>query len=134
AALGARGVHAGLHSEPAGERHSLRVRRAARHPHDRRPAAHHTGGTTMSTVGLVTGAGRGIGAACAHRLAPTVDTLLLADLDEANLTETACALQDDGRRCDIFVSDLAAPDAAPRIAARIAELGRLRSVAHVAGI
>jgi len=51
----------------------------------------------MNTVALVTGAGRGIGAACARRLAPTVDTLLLTDLDDANLTKTACALQDDGR-------------------------------------
>ena len=33
----------------------------------------------MSTVALVTGAGRGMGAACARRLAPTVDALVLAN-------------------------------------------------------
>ncbi len=34
-------------------------------------------------VGIVTGAGRGMGLACARRLAATVDALLLVDLDEA---------------------------------------------------
>jgi len=88
----------------------------------------------MSTVALVTGAGRGIGAACARRLAPTVDAMLLADIDEAGMTETVTALQRDGRRCETVVGDLAAPDAAPRIAEQVAALGALRSVAHVAGI
>jgi len=88
----------------------------------------------VSTVGLVTGAGRGIGAACARRLAPTVDALLLADLDDASLAETASALQRDGHRCDTVAGDLAATDAAARLAERIAALGTLRSVAHVAGI
>jgi NAD(P)-dependent dehydrogenase (short-subunit alcohol dehydrogenase family) len=88
----------------------------------------------MSTVALVTGAGRGMGAACARRLAPTVDALLLADLDEASLNETASALQGDGRRCELVVGDIADPAAAPRIAEQITALGTLRSVAHVAGI
>jgi NAD(P)-dependent dehydrogenase (short-subunit alcohol dehydrogenase family) len=88
----------------------------------------------MSTVALVTGAGRGMGAACARRLAPTVDALLLADLDEASLNETASALQGDGRRCELVVGDIADPAAAPRIAEQITALGALRSVAHVAGI
>jgi NAD(P)-dependent dehydrogenase (short-subunit alcohol dehydrogenase family) len=88
----------------------------------------------MTTVALVTGAGRGIGAACALRLALTVDALLLADLDEAGLTETANALAGVGRRCETVAGDLAAPDAAARIADRVTALGALRSVAHVAGI
>ena len=45
----------------------------------------------MSTVGLVTGAARGIGAACAERIAGTVDTLVLADLDADGVGDTATA-------------------------------------------
>ena len=41
-------------------------------------------GATM-TVGIVTGAGRGMGAACADRVKDMVDVLLLVDRDEANL-------------------------------------------------
>ncbi len=88
----------------------------------------------MSTVALVTGAGRGMGAACARRLAPTVDALVLADLDRASLNETASALRGDGRRCELVVGDIADPDAAAGIAEQITALGALRSVAHVAGI
>ena len=35
----------------------------------------------MTSVGIVTGAGRGMGAACAMRLAHIVDHLVLVDLD-----------------------------------------------------
>ena len=48
-----------------------------------RPPADHPGRSAMTSVGIVTGAASGIGAACARRLAGTVDVLLLADLKEA---------------------------------------------------
>ena len=38
----------------------------------------------MATVGIATGAGRGMGYACAQRLATMVDHLVLVDLDEAS--------------------------------------------------
>jgi NAD(P)-dependent dehydrogenase (short-subunit alcohol dehydrogenase family) len=43
----------------------------------------------MTTVGIATGAGRGVGLACAQRLADTVDALLLVDVDEASATAAA---------------------------------------------
>jgi NAD(P)-dependent dehydrogenase (short-subunit alcohol dehydrogenase family) len=39
----------------------------------------------MTAVGIVTGAGRGIGAACAARLVNDVDVLILADRDVARV-------------------------------------------------
>ena len=50
----------------------------------------------MTTVGIATGAGRGMGLACAERLSAMVDALLLVDLDEATL-KAAAASFDDGR-------------------------------------
>jgi len=41
----------------------------------------------MTTVGIATGAGRGMGLACARRLAGMVDTLLLVDRDEATVVD-----------------------------------------------
>lgn len=43
----------------------------------------------MTTVGIVTGAGRGMGLACARRLAAMVDKLLLVDQDETAVTAAA---------------------------------------------
>jgi NAD(P)-dependent dehydrogenase (short-subunit alcohol dehydrogenase family) len=77
----------------------------------------------MTTVGIVTGAGSGIGAACAQRLAGTVDVLLLADL-----TETAL---DAG---EPFVCDITDQTAVHELAARVQAAGTLRSVVHAAGI
>ena len=41
------------------------------------------------TVGIVTGAGRGMGAACADRVKGLVDALLLVDRDEIGLAAAA---------------------------------------------
>ena len=57
------------------------------------------------TVGIVTGAARGMGAACATRVADMVDVLLVADRDDVD-----------------------------RLVARASELGPLRAVAHAAGV
>ena len=77
----------------------------------------------MTSVGIVTGAASGIGAACARRLAGTVDVLLLADLKEVAL--------DTG---EPFVCDITDQAAVERLVARAASLGTLRTVVHSAGI
>jgi NAD(P)-dependent dehydrogenase (short-subunit alcohol dehydrogenase family) len=83
----------------------------------------------VSTVGIVTGAGRGMGRASAERLAGTVDHLLLVDLDETAITEAAAALD-----AEAVVLDITDSDGLGRLAARVQELGTLRAVCHAAGI
>ncbi len=90
----------------------------------------------MTTVGIATGAGRGMGLACARRLTGMVDTLLLVDRDEAAVTTVAKDLADSGRGAVVepFVLDITDRDGLARLAAHVAELGTLRAVAHAAGI
>jgi NAD(P)-dependent dehydrogenase (short-subunit alcohol dehydrogenase family) len=83
----------------------------------------------LTTVGIATGAGRGMGLACARRMAPLVDRLLLVDLDEA--TAKAAAAELDG---EPFVLDVTDREGLARLADRVAEIGTLRAVAHAAGI
>lgn len=85
------------------------------------------------TVGVVTGAARGMGLACAHRVAATVDTLFVVDRDGDGVEAIAVELAGTTRAVP-FALDVTD-------AARIAELrdavaaeGPLRSVAHAAGI
>ena len=87
-------------------------------------------------VGIVTGAGRGMGLACARRLAAIVDALLLVDLDEAAVTAAAADLASAGHRAAVepFALDVTDRDGLARLAARVRELGTLRAVAHAAGI
>jgi NAD(P)-dependent dehydrogenase (short-subunit alcohol dehydrogenase family) len=88
----------------------------------------------MTTVGIVTGGASGIGAACAPRLAGTVDVLLLADVNEAAVTAAAATVAERGTRCEPVVVDVTDPEGVQRLAVRAQELGTLRCVAHVAGI
>jgi NAD(P)-dependent dehydrogenase (short-subunit alcohol dehydrogenase family) len=84
----------------------------------------------MKSCAVVTGAGSGMGLACAQRLAGTTDVLVLVDRDvitpsvEALLPGTV-----EKVRCD--VTDAGALDA---LAARVAEIGELRSLVHAAGV
>ncbi|WP_237421498.1 SDR family oxidoreductase [Gordonia sp. SID5947] len=88
-----------------------------------------------STVGVVTGAGRGMGSECAGRLADTVDRMLLVDVDDAAVTAVAHRLSREGERVvEPFVLDITDVEGLGRLAARVSELGALRAVAHVAGI
>ena len=91
---------------------------------------------SLTTVGIATGAGRGMGLACARRLADMVDRLLLVDRDEATVTAAAGELSAAGRRAvvDPFVLDVTDRDGLDRLAGRVGELGTLRAVAHAAGI
>ena len=88
------------------------------------------------TVGIVTGAGRGMGAACAERMLDMVDVLVMVDRDDTLLATQADMLADAGRRAqlDPFVLDVKDPGGIARLFARVAELGPLRALAHAAGL
>jgi NAD(P)-dependent dehydrogenase (short-subunit alcohol dehydrogenase family) len=88
------------------------------------------------TVGIVTGAARGMGAACAARLADMVDVLLLVDRNESSLAAQADGLAAAKTRADVepFVLDVKDAAGIARLFARASELGPLRAVAHAAGI
>jgi NAD(P)-dependent dehydrogenase (short-subunit alcohol dehydrogenase family) len=88
------------------------------------------------TVGIVTGAARGMGAACAARVADMVDILLLVDQNEASLAAQADDLARATTRADVepFVLDVKDGDGIARLMGRAAELGTLRAVAHAAGV
>ncbi|NEB02793.1 SDR family oxidoreductase [Streptomyces sp. SID13726] len=90
----------------------------------------------MTGVGIVTGAGRGMGLECARRLAARVDRLLLVDLDGATVTAAAQELSAGEHRAVVepFVLDVTDRDGLARLAARVAASGTLRAVAHAAGI
>lgn len=90
----------------------------------------------MATVGIVTGAGRGMGAACAARLVDTVDVLLLVDRDERAVADAATTLAAGDHRGapEPFALDITDVAAIERLVARVCELGALRAVAHAAGV
>ena len=89
----------------------------------------------MKTVGIATGAGRGMGLACARRLTGLVDTLLLVDWDKAAVTAAAKDLADSGGAAvEPFVLDVTDSAGLARLADRVQDLGTLRAVAHAAGI
>jgi NAD(P)-dependent dehydrogenase (short-subunit alcohol dehydrogenase family) len=96
----------------------------------------------MTTVGIATGAGRGMGLACALAMTGLVDTLLLVDRDEVSVTAAAKDLSAagaatgaaSGAAAEPFVADISDRDDLARLADRASELGTLRAVAHAAGI
>lgn len=88
------------------------------------------------TVGIVTGAGRGMGAACADRVKNMVDVLLLVDRDETGLAAAAerQAAAPGSATVETFALDVKDADGIARLASRTAQLGPLRAVAHAAGV
>lgn len=87
----------------------------------------------MTSVGVVTGAGRGMGYACAQRLSGTVDVLLLVDRDASTAAAAAESLASGGT-VEPVVLDITDGDALARLADHVSGLGTLRAVAHAAGI
>jgi NAD(P)-dependent dehydrogenase (short-subunit alcohol dehydrogenase family) len=88
----------------------------------------------LTTIGIVTGAGRGIGLACAARLADLVEILIVADIDDQATRAAAKGLSELGHRVEAFPLDVGDGHALAQLAARTLELGSLRAVANVAGI
>jgi len=88
----------------------------------------------MATVGIATGAGRGMGYECARRLVDMVDVLLLVDRDEALLTEAAESLRGSRADLDTVLLDVTDRSALDRLTDRVGAAGDLRCVAHAAGI
>src|ERR1700719_4475036 len=88
----------------------------------------------MTTRALVTGAGSGIGAATARRLARAGAAVACMDVNPESLAETVAQIVGAGGHAlslTVDVTDLAGVEAA--VAAAVAELGGLDGVANVAG-
>jgi NAD(P)-dependent dehydrogenase (short-subunit alcohol dehydrogenase family) len=78
-----------------------------------------------------------MGHECARLLPALVDHVILLDLAEETVVKAAAevsAQAPPGVTVEPFVADVADSDALGRLAARVAELGTLRAVAHAAGI
>jgi NAD(P)-dependent dehydrogenase (short-subunit alcohol dehydrogenase family) len=89
----------------------------------------------MTTVGIATGAGRGMGFACAKRLTDMVDALLLVDLDGEGLSSAEKELSGSGRAAvEPVLLDITDAEGLQRLASRVSELGTFRALAHAAGI
>jgi NAD(P)-dependent dehydrogenase (short-subunit alcohol dehydrogenase family) len=89
----------------------------------------------VTTVSVTTGAGGAMGSACAHALAPTVDVMLLTDVDGERLATTAERLERDAAtRVCTATGDLGEPAFVAALAARVDELGDLHSLVHTAGL
>jgi NAD(P)-dependent dehydrogenase (short-subunit alcohol dehydrogenase family) len=90
----------------------------------------------VTTVGIATGAGRGMGLSCAERMVAMVDRLLLVDLDAESVERTSERLASSGSGAAVepIVLDVTDRVGLEDLAGRVAELGTLRAVAHAAGI
>lgn len=98
------------------------------------PAATAGEGRLARRVAIITGAGRGIGAATADRFAREGAALVLADRDEGPLESAARAASRHGPPVMTVHGDVAAPDVAARLADQAVQgLGGLDVVVNNAG-
>ena len=94
-------------------------------------AASGTGGSPgVPTVAVVTGAGGGIGGACARALADSHDTVLCVDRDLDRAKDTAAAIGRAGGSAVPVAADAADPAFGDRVAAAATEAGQVRSAVH----
>jgi 7-alpha-hydroxysteroid dehydrogenase len=85
-------------------------------------------------VAVITGAGRGIGAATAVALAEAGADVVIASRTESQLDEVASRVSAAGRRAHVVAVDLSSPDAAAALAsAAVSEFGRLDLVVNNVG-
>jgi 3-oxoacyl-[acyl-carrier protein] reductase len=86
-------------------------------------------------VAVVTGAGRGLGAAIAAELAARGATVAVADLDAELARSTAARLLDDGGRASAYAADVSDPEQVAALFDAVArEQGRLDVLVNNAGV
>ena len=86
-------------------------------------------------IALVTGAGRGIGAAIALRYAREGATVVVADLDELNARAVADQVRSLGVAADAFVVDVREPAQTAAMVQRVVDrFGRLDVLVNNAGV
>ena len=91
-------------------------------------------GTLDGKVALVTGAGRGIGAAIARKLAASGAKVVVSDLDPDPAAETAAAITGQGGSAVTLVGDVADTDFGERaVAAALEAFGDLDIIVNNAG-
>jgi NAD(P)-dependent dehydrogenase (short-subunit alcohol dehydrogenase family) len=90
----------------------------------------------MTTVGIATGGGRGMGYECGRKLTGMVDHVILVDRDEESVAKAAVDLSASaaGAVVEPFVLDITDADGLGRLAGHVGSVGTLRAVAHAAGI
>ena len=85
-------------------------------------------------VAVVTGAGRGLGAAIAVAFAEVGADVLISSRTEAELDTVAARIKAAGRRAHVVVADLAQPDSTAELAGKAVEaFGRLDIVVNNVG-
>ena len=85
-------------------------------------------------VAVVTGAGRGLGAAIALAFAEVGADVVIAARTRSQLDEVAAQIRDTGRRAHVVTGDLAHPEATAELAtAAVAEFGKLDIVVNNVG-
>ena len=85
-------------------------------------------------VAVVTGAGRGLGAAIAVAFAEVGADVVIASRTQSELEDVAAQVKAAGRRAHVIVADLAQPDSTAQLAAQAVEaFGRLDIVVNNVG-
>jgi NAD(P)-dependent dehydrogenase (short-subunit alcohol dehydrogenase family) len=87
----------------------------------------------MKSVIVATGAARGMGFACAQRLASECDVLVAVDVNEEGLAQAAASLEGKAQIVRVR-TDVSDPASVRALAQRVAAQGELRGLAHAAGI
>ena len=91
-------------------------------------------GLLEGRVAIITGSGRGIGAATARLFAQHGAAVVVSDIDPTPAEETAGAIQAEGGRAIVVAGDVTRPDFAPRIVeAALTQLGGLDILVNNAG-